>query len=1013
MFNQLYIQTEYSILQSSCKLEPLFERLVKDKVESCAIVDEGTMYGTIKFYQACLRNKIKPIIGLKVNYLYDDMNSSLLLYAINDFGYKNLMKISSRSRLNNGIVDFEYLTKASLGLIAIIPFDESILSRYHQHHDDKAIFQIIDILKHTYDILYIGLPIPQALIGFNFNEVYHFYKNKGYKLVALPKVSYLNSDEMDAYITLKSIKMNAHLYKPLEAEKYHYLLEQEEVEFLFREYQDLIDATIEIASLCHVEIEFGKYQLPLYQADLDTSVYLKELCLVGLKKRIQNFNYSYNYQIYLKRLNDELNTINQMGFNDYFLIVYDYVKFAKKKGIFVGPGRGSAPASLVSYVLGITEVDPIYYNLLFERFLNPERISMPDIDIDFPDDRRDEVIKYVGQRYGKEKVAHIVTFGTFKVKLAINDCARVYQLPDQHLKQINKCLQSSLSLKGTNLSLKEAIENNIELQQLMEDYDDIKKVVEIAAVIQGIPRNISTHAAGIVITKYDLVNYTPLDEGLDDIYQTQYESSDLEILGLLKMDFLGLKNLTNIAKTIELIKKDNPSFVLPKKEDDEKTYKMLADGDVSGVFQLESAGMRKLIMNLKTSNLEDIIQALALYRPGPMDMIPLFIKRKFNLEKIEYPHKDLEPILKETYGTIVYQDQIMLIACKFAGYTLGRADILRRAVSKKKKEVLEQEREVFINSSIKQGYSYDDANLIYDYIVKFADYGFNKAHSVAYAKVAYLTAYLKCHYFSYYFSTLMTSFMGSTSDILDYTKQLLSRHIKVNAPSINKSIDIFNVIDGEIYFPISMIRGLGNVKTNDILEERKKGIFNNFEDFIIRCKNIIATSLIENIIYSGALDEFGLTKKAMIDQYQKIIEQSTYTFVKNVLQIDYSEDEYSYGTLQEKELEVLGMNIKYDFFKQCVALYDKYKMMKISDLDLNQNIRTMGMIKNVKEILTKQKEKMAFIELADDTSSIEVVFFPKIYFSSLPLHKGMIIMVSGNVQKRTTMQIIVNDVKKL
>ena len=331
MFNQLYIQTEYSILQSSCKLEPLFERLVKDKVESCAIVDEGTMYGTIKFYQACLRNKIKPIIGLKVNYLYDDMNSSLLLYAINDFGYKNLMKISSRSRLNNGIVDFEYLTKASLGLIAIIPFDESILSRYHQHHDDKAIFQIIDILKHTYDILYIGLPIPQALIGFNFNEVYHFYKNKGYKLVALPKVSYLNSDEMDAYITLKSIKMNAHLYKPLEAEKYHYLLEQEEVEFLFREYQDLIDATIEIASLCHVEIEFGKYQLPLYQADLDTSVYLKELCLVGLKKRIQNFNYSYNYQIYLKRLNDELNTINQMGFNDYFLIVYDYVKFAKKR----------------------------------------------------------------------------------------------------------------------------------------------------------------------------------------------------------------------------------------------------------------------------------------------------------------------------------------------------------------------------------------------------------------------------------------------------------------------------------------------------------------------------------------------------------------------------------------------------------------------------------------------------------------------------------------------------------
>lgn len=535
MFNQLYIQTEYSILQSTCKLEPLMEVLVNDHVASCAIVDEGTMYGTIKFYKACKKNKIKPLIGLKVDYLYDDVKSSILLYAINTFGYKNLMKISSRSRLNEGLVDFEYLSKASLGLLAIIPFNESILMKYHMHHDSSTALQIAELLKHTYDICYIGLPIPQALKEVDFDEIYYFYHNEGFPIVALPKVSYINSTDIDAYITVKSIRMNATLYEPNDAEKYYYLLLQDEAEFLYKDYPDLIYETERIASMCNVEIEFGHYQLPSYEFGLDTKAYLQELCLFGLKKRLQNLSYPYDYQAYSKRLTKELEIIHQMGYDDYFLIVYDYVKFAKKNNIFVGPGRGSAPASLVSYSLGITEIDPLYHELLFERFLNPERISMPDIDIDFPDDRRDEVIRYVGSRYGKERVAHIVTFGTFKMKLAINDCARVYKLPEQYMKEINRCLQNDTSSKIV-VSLKDAINNNPELQQLMDQFDSIRKVVEIASTIQGMPRNISTHAAGIVITKYDLVNYTPLDEGLDDIYQTQYEASDLEDLGLLKMD---------------------------------------------------------------------------------------------------------------------------------------------------------------------------------------------------------------------------------------------------------------------------------------------------------------------------------------------------------------------------------------------------------------------------------------------------------------------------------------------
>ncbi len=1012
MFNQLYIQTEYSLLQSACKLEPLFAKLKYYNISAAAIADEGTMYGTIKFYKEAIKNGIKPIISLKVNYQYNDVQSSIILYALNDFGYKNLMKISSRICLNKGVVDFEYLAKSALGLLAIIPFEESILYKYHQAQDLPSAFSVIELLKNTYDILYIGLPLPKTL-GDDFDTIYNLYQKRSYNLVALPKVSFINKDDYDAYITLQSIRMNATLYKASFVEEYHYLLSQEEINSAYLNYPSLTNATIKIANLCNVQITFGKYQLPLYQEGLDAKAYLQNLCYKGLEKRTLSFKYPYDKKLYLNRLNYELDTIKEMGFCDYFLIVYDYVKFAKKNNIYVGPGRGSAPASLVSYCLGITDIDPIYHNLLFERFLNKERISMPDIDIDFEDDRRDEVIKYVGQKYGKERVAHIVTFGTFKVKLAINDCARVYKLPSNHLKEINKCLQTFLVGKNAyTLNLQDAITQSSALQKLMNDYDDIRQVLTIAATIQGLPKNISTHAAGIIITRYDLVNFTPLDEGLDDIYQTQYEASDLEELGLLKMDFLGLKNLTNIIKTVALIRQDDPTFVLPKEENDAKTYQMLARGDVSGVFQLESAGMRKVIMDLKTSTLEDIVQALALYRPGPMDIIPNFIKRKFKLEQVVYPHPDLEPILKETYGMIVYQDQIMLIACKFAGYSLGRADILRRAVSKKKKEVLEKERQSFIESSLKQGYSQDTASLIYDYIVKFADYGFNKAHSVAYAKIAYLTAYLKCHYFSYYFSTLMSSFMMG-SNLLEYIKEATSKNVLVNPPSINKSLDLFSVINGEIYLPLSIIKGLGSVKVFDILEERKKGLFTSFEDFILRIKNIIALSLIENVIYSGALDEFGLTKKAMIENYKTIIEQDMYSFVKDVIKIDYSKDEYNYGFLKDQEFLAIGLNIKYNFFQQFRGLYQTYQLCKINTIMPNQKVKTLGMIEKVREITTKQNEKMAFMEISDDTSKIEVVIFPKVYQNALPLIKGSMVIVYGIAQHRTTTQIVVEQIKKI
>ena len=477
------------------------------------------------------------------------------------------------------------------------------------------------------------------------------------------------------------------------------------------------------------------------------------------------------------------------------------------------------------------------------------------------------------------------------------------------------------------------------------------------------------------------------------------------------MDFLGLKNLTNIAKTIELIRKDIPDFTLPKNENDYDTYKMMREGDLTGVFQLESAGMRKVIMQLKTSTFDDITHALALYRPGPMDIIPSFIRRKFNEEKVEYPHKDLEPILKETYGMIVYQDQIMLIACKFAGYTLGRADILRRAVSKKKKEVLEQERINFVESSVNRGYSSDTANMIYDYIVKFADYGFNKAHSVAYAKIAYLTAYLKCHYFAYYMSTLMTSFMGSSSEMLEYTKEATKKNVEVLNPNIKLSTDEFEVINGKIYFPLSIIKGLGEIKTKQCIEERTKVQFKGYEDFVERTKDFLAISLLENIIYSGALDDFGLTKKAMIENLKSIIDRSNYGFIKDMIKTDYTDEEFSYGILQEKELEVIGINIKYNFYQQFASFYSKYNLVKIANLSENKEARTIGTVKRVRETKTKNNETMAFVEITDDTSNIEIVLFPMIYQQIGKLQNGMILMISGKTQKRMTLQIIVDRFK--
>ncbi len=1010
-FVPLYVRSEYSMLQSTCSIEKLVKTAKEYGYRSLAVTDEGVMHGAIKFYNACLKHDIKPIIGLRVPYNLNGKINYILLYAIDISGYRNLMKISSRYQINNTPLDTEELRKYAMGVLAVVSFD-GILKTLLINNNIQELTQHLSILETIYySYLYVGLTATTFKDKQNLAKYYEELSKFHIKLVGLTPVFYLNPDDSDAYQVLKSVANNGNLVNLTEEEANSYLCLKQEAEYLFKDFPKLITSTIDIAEICNVSIEFGKLQLPKYDLDIDAVKYLYELGMKGLKKRLSRID-NPNINLYLNRFNYEYEIIAKMGFADYFLIVWDYVKFAKQNNIYVGPGRGSAGASLIAYCLGITDIDPIKYNLLFERFLNPERITMPDIDIDFPDDKRDLVIEYVGKKYGKGNVAHIATFGTYQMKLALNDASRVLKLDEVRFKQLMKQINNELNNeKYYNVVLENLVKSSHVLTQLLDEYDDIAKVVNIACKIQGLPRNTSTHAAGIIITKYNLVNYTPLSLGLNGIYQTQFEASDLESLGLLKMDFLGLKNLTNISKTIDLIKKDNPSFVLPNYETDENVFNMLASGDVVGVFQLESAGMRKLIMQLKTRTLDDVIAALALYRPGPMDIIPSFIARKFNLEKVVYPHPDLESILKETYGTIVYQEQIMQIAVKFAGYSLGRADILRRAVSKKKKDVLEKERTRFIEASRNLGYSESDASNIYDYIVKFADYGFNKAHSVAYAKVAYQTAYLKYHYPTYYMSTLMTSFMGSTNDIISYYKEAMRKNINVYAPNISFSINEFIPHNDGILFPLSIIKGLGEVKTCDLVKERVKGKFMSFKDFIIRTKDLIPLSIINNIIFSGALDEFRLTKKAMIDTAKLHIDYLDYEDIPGMIKIEYTNEEYPYGYLIEKEKEILGLNITYNFFTQYASIYQSENLTYIKDIKENMQIKTLGIISKVKVIKTKKNDTMAFAILEDNNDAIELILFPEVYAKYSNILENNILIISGNVSMRNNLQIVVNDIK--
>ena len=780
----LYLQTEYSLLSSLIRIKTLPNLLKELDYDCCAICDDE-MYGVFKFYNQCLNNNIKPIIGLKITFKYENFDSSLLLYAMNNVGYGNLLKICSIKNLDKDNFNINSLIGLTYGVLCVIPsFENEVIKYYVNNSFDKA-KQVLNNYKQLFSDLYLGIDLQTNSSYKYINEFINFSNNNNVKCVAINKTAYYQDNDVNAYKIVRSISLNSKNYELSEQEYKMAFLSNVEMGLLFNNYKQLLDNTIEIKNKCNVTIEQGSYKLPTFDIE-NSKQYLEDLCKLGLNKRLsqkQQLLEKFNVNEYKERLFYELNIINKMGFTDYFLIVFDYVRFAKTNDICVGPGRGSAGGSLVSYCLGITEIDPIKYNLLFERFLNPERVSMPDIDVDFPDDRRDDVIRYIGKRFGVDRVAHINTFGTFKPRLAIRDVARISNLNDNKLKEIMKFIP-----QASGESLKDIINNTEYIQRLIQSDEEISKLFEYALKIEDLPRNCSTHAAGIIMADKPLNNYTALQLGINGLNQTQFEASDLEQLGLVKMDVLGIRNLSIIKNVINDVKEkyniDIKINNIPL--NDPKVMNVLRKGDTLGIFQLESDGVRKLLIDMKCSSLNDIVNATSLYRPGPMEMIPEFVKRKFG-EKYELIHPDLKDILDETYGIIVFQEQIMLIARKFAGYTLGQADILRRAISKKKQELIKSEREKFIKASVKNGYKEEKAIEIYNYIEKFANYGFNKSHGVAYAIIAYQMAYLKTYYYKSFMCALMTNNIGSVNSMMKYIMECKKNKIDVFIPNINIS----------------------------------------------------------------------------------------------------------------------------------------------------------------------------------------------------------------------------------
>lgn len=989
MIGFVYGQTEYSILENAIHLDDYINHAVNNGFSFLTITDTN-MHGHLKFYKKCKANNIKPIIGLEVK-----INSSLgrkncvLLYAKDQDGYRNLLQITTFQELN-GMVTDEFIHEHNKGLFLVTSavcsdFDYCIF----QQEFDSALIEL-NRLRGLCDEFYLGVMPSSFLYETIFEDLNKIIKQQKLTILPVAKTSYKDLEDDIVYLSLLRISETDSV---LSMDDLH-LKSREELKEEFLGLEEVFSNLEKVVSTVKDDIIKEAYPLPKYpnKANVNSFDYLQALCKKGLDKRISGTNK--DIIEYTKRLEYELSIIKKMGYEDYFLIVWDFVKFAKQNGILVGVGRGSAPGSLVAYCLGITDLDPMEYNLLFERFLNPERISMPDIDIDFPDDKRDDVINYVKEKYGLEHVCYITAFGTFQHKSTIRDLFRINGYDTKYIETVLRLLDSD----------KETIE------QELGNHQELVELIDIAKKMEGLPRHISTHAAGIILSDRSLLETIPLRSGLNQMYQSQLEASDLEQLGLLKMDFLGIRNLSIVSDMINEIKKKDNSFDIRNIPfDDFNTFQTLQAGDTLGIFQLESAGITKVIQNMKPTHFEDLVAVLALYRPGPMDNIDTYIKRKHG-EAFDYLHPHLEPILKDTYGIIIYQEQIMRIAQVFAGYSLGEADVLRRAVSKKKKEVLEAERDKFVKHSIANGYDSKVANEIYDYIAKFADYGFNRSHTVAYGIFSYQMAYLKSNYPNIFLSKLLNNVIGNDSEMGNYIKYSISKGLKVYNPDVNLSTNKFIVKDNNLLMPINSIHSIGGVVARKIMMERTNGPFKDIFDFKTRMGSEVNSRMLENLVNAGFFDSFKVSRAYLLQnissEYDGYIDEEE--TISDIEELDYT-------TLQEKEFEALGFNLKFDIFNNYNIYKEQYKATNPSDLVLNKKVNVIGLIRRVKTLKTKKGEMMAFVTLDCNYEMLDVVVFSDVYneYNHI-LESKKLVLFNGTVRERDTkLQLQLDKAKEL
>ena len=936
----LYGQTEYNMLNNACKIDEYIEMAKTNHFDFLSITDSN-LCGYFKFYNKCLKNNIKPIIGLELKINHNLNEELFLLYPYNTLGLKNLFKIETAKELNE--LDFSLLVQYCTGIIVILVASKSSITR-DLNIVDEAIKKL-NFYKNSFEEFYLGISYQNPnLISLN-KEIMALGRNLGILSLYIHQLKYLIKEDKKVYDALLAINNK----KDEEMGDYTFFIPNEEfIGFNLELFENINNIVEKINYKINKEEVLPKY-VPL---NTTSSLYLSKLANLGLTKRLKNKNV--NIEIYKKRLDYELNIINKMHFADYFLIVWDFIKWAKQNHIFVGPGRGSAASSLVAYALGITEVCPLEYNLLFERFLNPERVSMPDIDTDFPDDRRDEVINYVSQRYGKYHVTSINTFGTFSYKSALRDIARIYKLEEKKVTELSLLLASN------------------DIDYLLEQYKyqtDIYDILYIIKRIDKMPRNTSTHAAGIIIAGCDLRDVIPLTKA-NNLLQTEVEADDLKELGLLKMDFLGIKNLAIIANVLDEAKIEQRDF-RNISLDDKKVYQLLERADTLGLFQLESDGIRRVLKKLKPTKFSDLVAVLALYRPGPMDNIDNFIARRHG-KLFEYLHPDLKPILSETYGIIVYQEQIMLIATKFAGYSLGEADVLRRAISNKNLSEIEQLRDGFIKRSNLKGYDKQIATQIFDLIVKFANYGFNKSHSVAYALVSYEMAYLKVHYFGLFMANILNNVIGATSTLCEYIKYAKNHSLIISGPDINLSSTKFVYANNKLYLPLVCIDGVGYQTAINIVNERNKEPYKSYNDFLNRVK--LPESIINNLIYAGCFNTFKGNIKQMIEHSNE--EANLIDSLLPDLIVDNSDYDFDY--LSEKEKQVLGFNLSYDLTIFIKDMRIKKNTLALNSVKLNLNQTAVVKFNNLKVQKTKKNEILKG-EIYDDTNSLDFVIFNNLY----------------------------------